>query len=131
MSLPAPITTIQTALLNGAISTVDLPLPFAREILLSECHVAGTSYQDIDGVASELKTDDRLVLRREPENRHDPLAIAALTRDGVKLGYVPQAKNEVLARLLDAGKMIHAKVRNVSDLNGWVRIEIGIYLNDL
>ena len=102
MSLPAPVTTVQTALLNGAISAVDLPMPFARDIFLMECHVAGTSYRDIDGIASALKTDDRLVLRREPENRHDQLAIEVLTRAVVKLGYVPQAKNEVLARLLDA-----------------------------
>ena len=50
----------------------------------------------------------RLALRRQPENRYDALAIEVLGPEGHKLGYVPRRRNEMPARLMDAGKRLSA-----------------------
>ena len=72
--------------------------------------IAGTSYHGYDGVAAALRIGERLVLRREPENPHDPNAIEILTEAGVKLGYVPRVAAMDLAPRLDAGKWIAAEI---------------------
>lgn len=59
-----------------------------------------------------ISAGDALVLKREPENGFDSLAIRVETADGVNVGYVPREKNGILARLMDAGKLIVAKVRD-------------------
>lgn len=88
-------------------------------ILLLECDVAGVAYYDAQAALPDLKPGARLVLRREPGNRHDTLAIEVLTAAGLKLGYVPRLHNPVIARLMDAGKRLEAKV-----------VEIGLPLSD-
>src|SRR5437868_6119919 len=98
------------SLLNRTGTAADLPQPFARDIILLECHVAGTAYRDLNAIELTLHTGDELTLRREPGNEHDGLAIQILTASGAHLGYVPRAKNETPARLMDAGKFLFAKL---------------------
>ena len=89
----------------------DLPVPFQQDIFLQECHVAGTMHiDDILVKAKDVAVGTSLVLRREPANEHDELAILVETADGEKLGYVPRKHNPILARLMDAGKLLTAKV---------------------
>jgi hypothetical protein len=45
-----------------------------------------------------------LVLRREPGNEHDPNAIAVLSADGGRLGWVPREVAASIAGSLDAGE---------------------------
>src|SRR4051794_40354696 len=78
-------------------------LPFARELIVLECHVAGTSYHNLDEIETQLNLNDRLLLIRESENEHDKFAVAIYTSRREKLGYLPRSKNETIARLLDAG----------------------------
>lgn len=77
--------------------------PFAKEIFLIETHVAGTSHVPIKEIEPILNSGDSLVLRRETGNIHDEHAILILTEGGEKLGYIPRDRNEILARLMDAG----------------------------
>ena|SRR5436305_371218 len=119
------------SLLNRTDNVGDLPQPFAREIVLLECHVAGTAYRDINAVELTLCTGDELTLRREPGNEHDKLAIQILTASGVHLGYVPRAKNETPARLMDAGKFLFAKLREKSLENRWLKIDVQIVMREL
>ncbi len=118
------------ALIHGSFGPDGALLPFAREIMLVECHVAGTSYRDLDAVEPSLLAGTFLVLRREPANPHDHLAIMILTESGHHVGYVPQAKNEALARLLDAGKLLFARIESKSRRNDWLQIEVRIFLRD-
>lgn len=67
-------------------------LPYIQEIFLMECHIAGTSYLDLEAVEAELKVGDALLFRREPDNVHDHLAVAIYDRKERKLGYLPRAK---------------------------------------
>ena len=50
---------------------------------------------------------------------------------GRKIGYVPRAKNEALARLMDAGKLLFGKLVAKEWKDNWLRIEVKIYLRDL
>jgi hypothetical protein len=131
MFLPALVTGIEKGITDGIISSTGLPMPFTQEILLLECHVAGTSFQDLDDVAPKITKGEYLDLRREPGNEHDNLAIEVLTPDKVKLGYIPRAKNEILARLMDAGKVVFAKVESVLDDGCWLEINIGVFFKGM
>src|SRR5438046_2833477 len=92
----------------GLITIVQNPgslLPFGRELIVLECHVAGTSYLNLQDIEPAINTNDRFLLLRESENEHDKFAVAIYTAKREKLGYLPRAKNETIARLLDAGKI--------------------------
>lgn len=118
------------ALLNGSFGKDGLALPFVQEIFLMECHVAGTSHCDLDEVEKEIKVSDILVFKREPENKHDDLAILIFDQLGNKLGYVPRAKNEVLARLMDASKLLFGKLETKEWLGSWLKLDIRVYMRD-
>ena len=108
-----------------------LTAPFAKEIFLIEAHVAGTSHVPIREIEANLATGDSLVLRREPENPHDPLAILILTGYSEKLGYVPRDKNEILARLMDAGKFLIARLESKEWQGDWLRVAARVLLRDV
>ena len=84
--------------------------PQAGAITLLESHVAGTFYAGVEKLLPGLEVGDPLLLRREPANPYDALAILVLTRAGTKLGYVPRVDNRVLAALLDAGVALDARI---------------------
>jgi hypothetical protein len=107
-------------------------LPFQREIVLLTCDVAGTSYvDDTEALEAELAPGGLLTCVREPHNRHDSLAIRLQTSGGHKAGYVPRASNEVIARLMDAGKVIRVRVTEVVHIGSWLKISIEVLLHDL
>ena len=117
------------ALLGGA-SGAGLALPFAREIFLLECRVAGTSHLDLEDLEAELEPGCQVACRREPENPHDPLAILLSDPKGRKLGYVPKERNEVLARLLDAGKVVFGRLESKKWAGNWLKLELRMFLQD-
>jgi hypothetical protein len=117
-------------LLHGGFGKNGALAPFAREIMLLECQVAGTSYRNLKPVEPGLSIGASLVLKREPANANDPLAIMVLDSVGTLLGYVPRAKNEILARLMDAGKAVFAKLQSKEWQGEWIHLEMIIYLRD-
>lgn len=125
-----PIDPALLALMHGSFGKSGALMPFAREIMLIECHIAGTSHRDVNSLEPSLMAGTLLVLKREPGNAHDALAILILTESGETLGYVPRAKNEALARLMDAGKLLFAKVESKAWQGEWLKVEVHIYLRD-
>lgn len=106
-------------------------VPYIQEIFLLECHIAGTAYQDLDEADPGLKTDDPLLFRREPKNVHDHLAVAIFDQQERKLGYLPRDKNEIPARLMDAGKLLFAKVEKSENVGDWLKVMVRVYMRDL
>lgn len=94
-------------------------LPFARDLFLLETHVAGLAHYQVESVSDQLLPGAPLLLQREPGNEHDALAIEVLTPARIKLGYVPQNRNPILARLMDAGKLLVADICTVGTWHGW------------
>ncbi len=70
-----------------------------------------------------------LTLQRE-NNKFDSNAIVILNNEKKKLGYVPEKDNIIFARLMDAGKLIKAKITKIDQKGTFKMISVGIYLVD-
>lgn len=93
--------------MNGIENVV---MPLMNEIFLSFTDIAGTRYCNNQDVFKRLEKNDPLLLEREADNKYDSNAIKVLTADGEKLGYIPKRDNSIFTRLMDAGKILHARV---------------------
>ena len=85
-------------------------MPLMNEIFLSFTDIAGTRYCDNQDVFKTLEKNDPLLLERESDNKYDSNAIKVLTADGEKFGYIPKRDNSIFTRLMDAGKILYARV---------------------
>ena len=118
------------ALMHGSFRKDSALQPFAREILLVECHVSGTLGDELRGVEAGLLPGTMLTLQREPANAHDKLAIRVYDTVGHALGYVPRITNAPLARLMDAGKQLLARIETKEWRGDWLRIDISVYMRE-
>lgn len=107
----------------------DVLKPLIKEIHLFDSYIAGTTHLKEPEVLQSIKTGDTLNLQRE-ENKFDDMAILILNEAGQKLGYVPEKDNVVFARLMDAGKLLKAKVTDTEMKGSFHMIRIGIWLVD-
>ena len=104
--------------------------PLVKEIHLFDSYVAGTTHISDKTVLDHIKEGDMLSLQRE-DNKFDSNAILILNEDGKKLGYVPEKDNIIFARLMDAGKLLKAKISKITQKGSFTQISVGIYLVDL
>lgn len=98
---------LEAVKMNGIENVV---MPLMNEIFLSFTDIAGTRYVNNQDVFKRLEKNDPLLLEREADNKYDSNAIKVLTTDGEKLGYIPKRDNCIFSRLMDAGKILHARV---------------------
>lgn len=109
----------------------DIIKPLIKEIHLFDSYIAGTTHLKDKSALDEIKVGDMLTLQRE-ENKFDSNAILILTADKKKLGYVPERDNIIFARLMDAGKLLKAKITKIQDKGDFFKqINVGIYLVDI
>lgn len=73
-----------------------------RRILLLECGTVSPDRSHIPYIPAGTE----VLLERVPEYPDDRWAIRVSTQDGRALGFLPFAKNQSVARLMDAGKRI-------------------------
>ncbi|MCM8640129.1 HIRAN domain-containing protein [Accumulibacter sp.] len=110
-----------------------LPAPPLRSgeavrILVQSSPLAGSQYYAANALWSQIRTGDRLTLVRETDNRHDRNAVR-VDWNGQQLGYVPRAENRAVARALDAGERLEARVSRMrQDPDPWRRIEFEVFL---
>ena len=120
---------------GGVVSLIDnhelgeILKPLVREIYLFNSYVAGTTHLEDQSVLGEIKEEDDLLLQRE-DNRFDQNAILVLTNERRNLVYIPKKDNVVFARLMDAGKLLKAKITTIEHRGDFTEIGIGIYLVD-
>lgn len=107
----------------------DIIKPLTNEIHLFDTFIAGTSHIDNKDLFEKLNIGDELILIRE-DNKFDSNAIMVRNKNKDKLGYVPEKDNIVFSRLMDAGKLLKAKVKNIEKNGSLNKISIGIYLYD-
>lgn len=120
-----------------------LGAPPARQLIpLQACHVAGTTYRSLERVfradgtvlieaaEDELAIGDELRLEREPLNRWDDRAIRVVTTANRWLGYIPRARSEVAANLLDGGQRLVAVLDGMHrHVHGWLELGITVCLD--
>ena len=107
----------------------ELIKPLVKEIHLFNTVISGTSFIEEKTVYDKLTENEKLILQRE-DNRFDEKAIVILNSEKQKLGYIPERDNLIFSRLMDAGKLLIAKVISVWEKDGFYRIRIGIYMVD-
>jgi hypothetical protein len=98
------------------------------EILVQTSLAAGLAHHEAKRFWRELKRGDPLALVREPDNPHDPNAVRVEWK-GHLLGYLPRTENEAVARQLDRGNRLQARIIGIGTYrNQRRRLEIEIYL---
>jgi len=98
------------------------------KVLVQSSPLAGSQYYAAAKAWNDIRIGDRLTLTREPGNRHDRNAVR-IDWQGQQIGYLPRAENGAVARALDAGEKLEARVsKRRDDPDPWRRIEIEVYL---
>jgi hypothetical protein len=103
--------------------------PVAYE--LDRFFVAGFRYHEGPRLLPTLRVGDRIALAREPGNPHDRRAVALLRGDR-RIGYVPRVRNPVIARLLDQGAPLAARLTAVDpEALPWEAVEVAVSIKAL
>jgi len=113
------------ALLAAALST---PAAQAAEalIVVQRSPLAAFRHYEAREAWPELRIGARLDLVHEPDNPYDANAVR-VEWHGRKLGYVPRRENEAVARHLDRGTALEARIAALREnRNRTVRIEFEI-----
>lgn len=105
----------------------------AQPLVLLECLVAGTSHRpNLAAYEPRLQPDQALALQRENDSKYDDWAVRVLTAGPAPewLGYLPEVRNETVARLLDAGYPLTARLVHKAWENDWLHLEIEVLWAD-
>ncbi|HOW24386.1 MAG TPA: HIRAN domain-containing protein [Bacteroidales bacterium] len=97
-----------------------------QKVRLGVSFIAGFQYYDGPDAELLLETDMPLQLNREPHNRYDKNAVEVWSGDA-KLGYVPRAENKPIARLMDEGRNVQARILQLDPASfpyGSVKMEL-------
>ena len=116
--------------LAAALAAAVISAPPARAaeavIVLQRSPLAAFRHYDGREAWPELRVGAPLALAREPDNPYDANAVRVEWR-GRKLGYVPRRENAAVARHLDRGTALEARVAALREnRNRTVRIELEI-----
>jgi len=97
-------------------------------VLVQSSPLAGFQYAEAASLWPRLSVGDELTLAREPGNPHDANAVRVEWR-GHKLGYVPRRENAAVARGLERGARLRARLSKLeSHPNPARRVEFEVYI---
>ena len=100
----------------------------AAHILLQDSPLAGFQYHAGKVLWPQLRVGDALTLVREPDNAHDARAVR-VEWQGRKIGYVPRRENADIARLMDGGQPLAARITRLADVRDpWSRVRFEILM---
>ena len=101
----------------------------SARLLVQESPLAGFQFHEGKRLWEDLRVGDRLDLIREPGNSHDARAVR-VEWQGHFLGYVPRADNEDVARQLDRGARLEARITRLKkSRNPWQRVLFEVYVD--
>jgi len=117
---------IFTAVLTAIV--VAAPEPASSEIVVQVSLTAGLRYHDAKAVWDQMRVGDPLTLVREPANPYDNNAVR-VDWNGHQLGYIPRAENEAIARQMDRGNRLQARIANLTKYRNHRRkLEFEVFL---
>ncbi len=96
-------------------------------IIVQQSPLAGFQYYDGKVLWDNMRVGDVLVLVREPQNPHDANAVRVEWK-GQPLGYVPRRDNADVARQMDRGEKLQARIVRLTEArNPWQRVLFEVY----
>jgi hypothetical protein len=115
-------------LVAALLASLQVDAQTSARILVQSSPLAGFQYHEGKALWDQMKVGDALTLVREPDNAHDPRAVR-VEWQGHKLGYVPRKENEAVARQLDRGNRLEARIVQLrKHRDPWKRIEFEVFL---
>ena len=97
-------------------------------IIVQESPLAGFQYYEGKALWDMMRVGDPLRLVREPRNPHDANAVRIEWR-GEMLGYLPRRENADVARQMDLGAPVKARVVRLTEArNPWHRVRFEVYV---
>jgi hypothetical protein len=97
-------------------------------LIVQSSPLAGFQFYSGKGLWDRMRAGDELTLVREPDNVHDGNAVR-VEWQGAKLGYIPRRDNAHVARQMDHGARIKARiVKLVEHRNPWRRMEFVVFV---
>ena len=116
------------AVLTCTASAAVLGQAVPARIVMQSSPLAGFRHYEAPNLWDQVRVDDVLALVREPDNPHDRNAVRVEWR-GFTLGYVPRAQNEAVARQIDRGTPLVARISKLQHTRAPNRrIEFEIHL---
>ncbi|HWR76655.1 MAG TPA: HIRAN domain-containing protein [Thiobacillus sp.] len=100
----------------------------AAHILLQDSPLVGFQYHAGKTLWPQMQVGDALTLIREPHNPHDAKAVRVEWR-GHKIGYVPRRENADVARFMDGGQTLVARIARLAEVRDpWSRVRFEILI---
>lgn len=100
----------------------------AGRILLQDSPLAGLQYHAGKALWPQMRVGDALTLVREADNPHDRNAVR-VDWQGRKIGYVPRRENADVARFLDRGELLEARIARLAEVRDpWSRVRFEILI---
>ena len=120
---------LATAWLAAALAAMPLRAHAEASIIVQQSPLAGFQFYDGKALWDEMKPGDRLVLVRERDNPHDANAVR-VEWNGNRLGYIPRRENTDVARQMDRGAPVKARIVKLTQArNPWQRILFEVYVD--
>ena len=96
-------------------------------IIVQQSPLAGFQYYDGKVLWDNMRVGDALVLVREAQNPHDANAVRVEWK-GQPLGYLPRRDNADVARQMDRGEKLQARIVRLTEArNPWQRVQFEVY----
>ena len=123
--------TTQDTVVTMKPSTPSLPRgQIRRRRFLLECHLAGFRRHADSVIWEALRHNQPVELRREDDNAFDPHAVAVF-RDDRKIGYVPRSHSALLARMMDRGRHLTARIGRLDDPSAcWEPVRLHVFVDN-
>ena len=100
----------------------------AAHILLQDSPLAGFQYHAGKALWPRMRVGDALTLVREPDNPFDAKAVR-VDWQGHAIGYVPRRENADVARFMDRGQALVARISRLAEVRDpWARVRFEILL---
>lgn len=93
--------------------------------------IVGTTFENRQDILAHLEGSESLRVRREPENKYDPRAVAVdanIKGKWYPVGYIAKDKNKDIAEALDAGREVDIKISEVTGGDKGKNLGMNIYL---
>ena len=126
MLMPAPFATFVLAV---ALATMPWSVRAEARIIVQQSPLAGFQFYDGKALWDEMKAGDALTLVRERDNPHDANAVR-IEWKGSRLGYIPRRENADVARQMDRGAAVKARIVKLTQArNPWQRVLFEVYVD--